>query len=104
MPDAIFINVIDVDPANQRQLIDILVEGTEKVISHRPGFISVTLLASADGRRVINLARWRSAADIKATQGDSAAAEYVRRTAEVAQASPNVYTVAGEFSAPGSAG
>ena len=43
-----FINVVDVDPSRQQEVIDILTEGTEKVISQRPGFISVTLLASLD--------------------------------------------------------
>ena len=97
--DATFINVIDVDPANQQQLIEILKEGTEKVMRHRPGFISVTLFASADGRRVVNYARWRSAADITATQGDPAAAEFARRTAEIAQASPKLYAVVADVHA-----
>lgn len=46
-----FINVIDVDPGKQAEVIDILKEGTETVISKRPGFISVTLLASNFGQQ-----------------------------------------------------
>ncbi len=92
-----FVNVVDVDPAKQQEVIDLLVEGTEKVMSKRPGFISVTLLASLDKSRVINVARWESAEDVKATQSDPEAAEYAKRTAALAQATPGLYTLAGEF-------
>ncbi|MBM7078844.1 antibiotic biosynthesis monooxygenase [Micromonospora humida] len=92
-----FVNVIDVDPSRQQEVIDLLVEGTEKVVSRRPGLVSVTLLASLDRTRVVNVARWRSADDVRATQADPEAAEYARRTAALAQASPGLYTVVGEF-------
>lgn len=95
-----FINVIDVDPSRQQELIDLLKEGTERVMAKRPGFVSVTLLASADGRRVVNLARWQRAEDVKATQSDPAAAEYAKRTAAVASAAaPGVYAVVAEYAA-----
>ncbi|WKU05756.1 antibiotic biosynthesis monooxygenase [Micromonospora sp. HUAS LYJ1] len=94
-----FVNVIDVEPSRQQEVIDLLVEGTEKVVSRRPGFVSVTLLASLDRARVVNVARWRSADDVRATQADPEAAEYARRTAALAQASPGLYAVVGEFTA-----
>lgn len=92
-----FVNVVDVDPAKQQEVIDLLVEGTEKGMSKRPGFVSVTLLAHLDKNRVINVARWESAEDVKATQSDPEAAEYAKRTAALAQATPGLYTVVGEF-------
>lgn len=91
-----FVNVIDVDPTRQQELVDLLVEGTLEVIRHRPGFVSATLLASVDGTRVVNVARWRGADDVRATQADPAAAAYARRTAEIASASPGVYRVVAE--------
>lgn len=94
-----FINVLDVDPSRQQEVIDVLVEGTEKTISQRPGFISATLLASFDKTRVITIARWEDAEDVQATQRDPAAAEYARRTAAIAQPGPGIYTVIGEFPA-----
>jgi heme-degrading monooxygenase HmoA len=94
-----FINVIDVDPSQQQEVIDILNEGTENVISKRPGFISVTILASADKSRVINIARWDNADDVKATQADPAAAEFAKRTAAIASPSPGLYTVVSEYTA-----
>ncbi|MCK6064912.1 MULTISPECIES: antibiotic biosynthesis monooxygenase [Microbacterium] len=94
-----FVNVIEVEPSNQQELIDLLIEGTEKVISTRQGFISVTLLASLDRTRVINIAVWESAEDVKATQSDPAAVEYARRTAAIARPGPGRYAVAAEFTA-----
>jgi heme-degrading monooxygenase HmoA len=94
-----FVNVIDVDPSKQEEVIAVLVEGTETTISRRPGFLSVTLLASLDGTRVLNVARWESAEDVRATQNDPEAAEYAKRTAALAQPGPGLYTVVGEFTA-----
>ncbi|MGJ7902416.1 antibiotic biosynthesis monooxygenase family protein [Lysobacter sp. 1R34A] len=89
-----FINVFDVEPAKQQALVDLLNEGADKVIRHRPGFISVSILASKDGSRVVNYAQWRSAEDIKATREDPAAQDYGKRSAELARATPHVYSVA----------
>ncbi|WP_046529893.1 antibiotic biosynthesis monooxygenase family protein [Cellulomonas sp. FA1] len=94
-----FVNVVDVDPARQAELVALLQEGAERVIRHRPGFVSLTLLASTDGSRVVNLARWRSADDVRATQADPAAAEYASRTAAIAGARPGLYTVAAQYDA-----
>ena len=92
-----FINVIDVEPSRQHEVIEILAEGTEEVMSRRPGFVSVTLFASLDKTRVINVARWESVDDVTATQSDPEAAEYARRTAAIASPGPGLYTVVGEF-------
>ncbi|MEU8174457.1 antibiotic biosynthesis monooxygenase [Microbispora hainanensis] len=90
---ATFINVFDVDPSQQQELIAILDEGAEKVMRHRPGFISVNILASLDGSRVVNLAQWRSPDDIKATAGDPEAQVFAKRAAEIAKAVPQAYKV-----------
>jgi quinol monooxygenase YgiN len=87
------INVFDVDPSHQQELVSLLVEGTKEVISQRPGYISVNVLASTDGSRVVNYAQWRSQDDLKATMADPEAQDYARRAAQLAQASPHVYSV-----------
>ncbi|ROR93318.1 antibiotic biosynthesis monooxygenase [Salana multivorans] len=94
-----FLNVIDVDPSRQREVIELLAEGVERVMTGRPGFLSATILASADGGRVVNVARWRTAEDVRATQADPAAAAYARRTAAIGSASPGLYLPVGEFTA-----
>ncbi|MBX6383861.1 MAG: antibiotic biosynthesis monooxygenase [Microbispora sp.] len=96
---ATFINVFDVDPSQQQELIAILNEGTEKVIRHRPGFVSVNILASADGSRVVNLAQWRSVDDIKATASDPEAQAYAKKAAEIAKAQPQPYKVVSVYHA-----
>lgn len=88
-----FISVFDVEPEKQQQLIDVLNEGAEKVISKRPGFISASILASKDGTRVVNYAQWKSLDDVKATREDPNAAPFAKRMAELAKATPNVFTV-----------
>lgn len=94
-----FINVFDVEPEKQQALVDVLNEGAEKVISKRPGFISASILASKDGTRVVNYAQWRSLGDIQATREDPNAAPFAKKSAELAKATPHVYTVASVHSA-----
>jgi quinol monooxygenase YgiN len=88
------INVFDVDPSKQQELLELLTEGTEKMFRRRPGFVSVNLLTSNDGTRVVNYAQWRSFEDIKATLADPEAQLYAKRAAELAQATPHIYSVA----------
>lgn len=52
------INVFTVEPSSQQQLLDILIKSTDEVISQKPGFISASFHASADGTRVVNYAQW----------------------------------------------
>jgi quinol monooxygenase YgiN len=87
------VNVFDVDAARQQELVDLLIEGTEKVVRHKPGFVSVNLLASKDGSRVVNYAQWRSQDDVSATMADPEVQGYARKAAELAKATPNVYSV-----------
>ncbi|WP_327044862.1 antibiotic biosynthesis monooxygenase [Microbispora sp. NBC_01189] len=94
-----FINVFDVDPSKQQELIAILNEGAEKVMRHRPGFISVNVLAGADGTRVVNLAQWRTPDDLRATAGDPEAQVFAKRAAEIAKAAPQPYKVVSVYHA-----
>ncbi|WP_280496649.1 putative quinol monooxygenase [Nocardia farcinica] len=97
---ATFVNIISVDPARQQELIEVLTEGTEQVIRHRPGFVSVTLLAAVDGSRVINIAQWDGPDDAKATLADPRAQEFAARIAELGVPEAGVYRPAGQFTAP----
>lgn len=85
-----FVNVFDVKPARQQELLDLLSRGGEQVIRHRPGFASLTLLASLDGQRVINLAKWGSVEDARATQTDPRAAECAASATAIATAAPSL--------------
>jgi hypothetical protein len=87
------INVFDVDASKQEELVELLTEGTERVMRHRPGFVSVNILASNDGTRVVNYAQWRSLDDVRATIADRDAQDYARRASELSHATPHVYSV-----------
>jgi Antibiotic biosynthesis monooxygenase len=53
-----FINIFTCEPADQRALLDTLQDETARVVSKVAGFVSASLHASTDGRRVINYAQW----------------------------------------------
>lgn len=55
-----FVNMFTCDPEDQQALIRTLRSETEDAVSKIDGFVSATLHASTDGRRVINYAQWTS--------------------------------------------
>lgn len=57
------INVFTVSPDKQQQLVDLLVEATEKTMRHLPGFISANIHRSFDAKKVVNYAQWKSKTD-----------------------------------------
>ena len=46
------INVFDVDPSRQQQLVDLLIRATESAVRHVKGFISASCHRSFDGTKV----------------------------------------------------
>jgi heme-degrading monooxygenase HmoA len=92
-PVATLINVFTVDPANQQQLINVLIEATEQVMRNLPGFVSANIHRSLDGKRVTNYAQWRSEADFKAMLGNPAAAPHLQKCKELATYDANLYQV-----------
>ena len=79
------VNVFHVQPENQQALADLLIEMTERTMRHRPGFVSVNVHKSHDGKRVVNYAQWRSMDDFKAMQGDAEAGAEMRKAAQLAE-------------------
>jgi antibiotic biosynthesis monooxygenase (ABM) superfamily enzyme len=47
------VNVFTVSPSRQQELVDVLVDATEKVMADIPGFISANIHRSDDGTRDI---------------------------------------------------
>jgi quinol monooxygenase YgiN len=87
------VNVFDVDPDKQKELAEVMSEGAEKFIRHRPGCISVNILLSTDGKRLLYFAQWQTKADIKATMADPDVQYYRDKAAELAKPDPHAYTV-----------
>ena len=54
------INVYEVEPEKQAELAKALPEATESTIRRQPGFISVCIHSSLDGKKVVNYAQWAS--------------------------------------------
>jgi quinol monooxygenase YgiN len=93
------INVFEVEAEKQDELVRVLIEGADKVIRHRAGFVSVNILASRDGSRVVNYAQWRSPADLEAILADPEVQEYGKKAAALGKPAPTVYSVAAVFTA-----
>ena len=75
------INVFAVDPENQQKLVAVLKEGTEALMSKRPGYISASIHVSKDRRRIINYSQWRSVQDIEAMRQHPDVGPYMKRVA-----------------------
>lgn len=54
------INVFNVNPDKQQELVDLLIEATEQSMKHIPGFVSANIHKSSDGKKVVNYAQWQS--------------------------------------------
>lgn len=54
------INLIKVEPENQQQLLELMMEQAETVMAKQPGFISSNIHKSVDGTRVVNYVQWSS--------------------------------------------
>jgi quinol monooxygenase YgiN len=92
------INVFTVEPANQRQQLELLVRSTETSVRYAPGFVSASLHRSLDGTKVTMYAQWRSIADYQAMRDDPAAMPYLQQALAIAQFYPGMYEVVETFS------
>src|SRR5215469_199745 len=93
------INSFTVAPERQDELIRLLVEATEQVMRHRPGFVSANIHRGLEGARVANYAQWRSREDFEAMLQDPAAQVHMGEAAAVASFDPVLYEVADTFHA-----
>jgi heme-degrading monooxygenase HmoA len=93
------INTFTTTPETQQQVLDILLDTTERHIRHLPGFISANFHKSPDGTNVVNYAQWRSSDDWKRMLADPDASEHIGQVEAIAQANYNLYEVVETFSA-----
>ena len=88
------INVFTVQPEHQQRLVDVLVEATEVIMKHQPGFVSASIHKSLDGTRVTNYAQWRSQEAFEAMLRDSEANVHMQEAARIAEKfEPHLYEV-----------
>jgi quinol monooxygenase YgiN len=96
------INVFTVDPANQRQLLELLARATETSVRHAPGFVSASLHRSLDGTKVTMYAQWRSAEDYRAMRENPAPLPYLQQALAIAKFDPGMYEVVETYFGPAS--
>src|SRR6266403_6058166 len=88
-----FINVFNVDPEKQQQLVNLLIRATESSVRHVPGFISATLHRSLDGAKVAMYAQWRSIEDYQAMRANATALPFMQQALALAKFDPGMYEV-----------
>lgn len=95
------INVYEVDPEKQTELIQALSDATDNVIRHQPGFLSVCLHRSLDGHKVVNYAQWASKEHFENFMRLPGTQEQLKRFASLAKSvSPAVYKVCSVHAEP----
>ena len=92
-----FINVFNVDPEKQQQLVNLLIQATESSVRHVPGFISAALHRSLDGAKVAMYAQWRSIEDYQAMRANVATMPYMQQAVAIAKFDPGMYEVVETF-------
>jgi quinol monooxygenase YgiN len=92
------INVFTVEPANQRQLLELLARATETSVRDAPGFISASLHRGLDGTKVTMYAQWRSVEDYQAMRENPAPVPYLQQALAIAKFDPGIYEVIETYS------
>ena len=87
------INIFTVEPAKQRELVDLLIRATETSVRHITGFVSATLHRSLDGTKVAMYAQWRSNEDYQAMRRDPVTSPYLDQALALAKFEPGMYEV-----------
>jgi quinol monooxygenase YgiN len=87
------INVFTVEPENQQELINLLIEATEKTMKALPGFISANIHRSLDGVRVTNYAQWRTREDFEAMLKNPEATAHMKPIMAIATFDAHLYEV-----------
>lgn len=77
------INVFNVDPVNQQELVNLLIEATEETMRNLTGFISANIHQSLDGERVVNYAQWKSKKHFEQMLSNPAAIPHMKEAEEL---------------------
>ena len=90
----ILLHILTVEPPNQGRLLEMLRGNTDTVIRTLDGWISTTLIASADGKCVLIHSQWRDAAAVAAMRCDPRTVAYFPKLAALASFDPIMGEVA----------
>ena len=88
------INVYDVEPEKQADLARLLSEVTETAIRKEPGFVSVSIHSSLDGKKIVNYAQWASKQHFENFMKKSETQEQLKKFSTLTKAvAPGLYKV-----------
>ena len=88
------ITIIESEPAKQAEVLSVMSERA-KFMSRQPGFVSITLHRSLDGRRVINYIQWQDRERLReAHQSPEFRREWGRFDQLTDEIDPHLYEVA----------
>ncbi|CAM5485692.1 antibiotic biosynthesis monooxygenase family protein [Leifsonia shinshuensis] len=87
------VNFLTVERESQLALAENMAEAGAKAIRNRPGCVSVNVLKSTDGYRVLYIAQWESKEAIKASLGDPLIQSYRDRASELGTPDAHAFTV-----------
>jgi heme-degrading monooxygenase HmoA len=82
------INVFTVKPEDQQKVAQMLIEATDQVMKHVPGFVSASIHQSLDGKKVVNYAQWRTLKDFEAMRQNPKAIPHMEAVASLATFEP----------------
>jgi quinol monooxygenase YgiN len=87
------INIFDVEPKDQEELVAILTTGAETLLSKQRGYIAAAIHQSQDGKHAVVYSQWRSPEDFHAARTNPAVQEYFGRVRAIATFEPITYDV-----------
>jgi quinol monooxygenase YgiN len=78
------VNVLAFEPENRSEVLALLAETTDRVISKLRGWVSTSILTGADGRHAVIYSQWHSTEDVRAMRCDPDLQAYFPRIAALA--------------------
>ena len=87
------INVFDVEPLKQDELVELLEKDAVEVMQYLEGFISSSVHRGLDGKHVANYVQWARRTDFEATLGHPKVQECQRIVNAVGRSTSALYRV-----------
>ncbi len=93
-PLVTLVNVFEVEPARQDELVELLEQATDQTMRHLPGFVSANIHRGLDGTKVANYAQWESVEAFRGMLAEPTAGGHMEAALAMATAEPALYEVA----------
>jgi len=91
------INVYEVEPHKQTELVELLERATVDVMQYLEGFVSTNIHRGLDGKHVANYAQWARREDFEAMLAHPKVQEHIKAANALGRAAPSLYHVVSVF-------